>query len=104
VVALPERKQSERPLGREAFPGDAGSRALAVTSDDGLLSIVPHLPGVAIVAAVGEHEQSSAHAGFLFAAGQLQDNFIAGRFPVSQRLRAHWSADRKPLDELGSMR
>src|SRR6185295_15588406 len=36
-VAVPEREQSERPFGREAFPGDAGSRPFGRDfSDDGL--------------------------------------------------------------------
>jgi hypothetical protein len=44
-------------------------------SHDGLLPIVSYMPSHATVAAVGQHEQPSAHACFLSAAGQLQDNF-----------------------------
>ena len=61
-VAVPEREQSERPLGGEAFPGNPASRALGRDfSHDGLLPIIPYLPRVATMAAIGQHEAQTDH-------------------------------------------
>src|SRR2546425_856136 len=64
-VAVTVRQQSERPLGRKAFPGDAAARPLGFDlGDDCALIVIGHVLGTADRAAVRQHEQPRAHADF----------------------------------------